>query len=368
MRKVILVLLLCQITLLVQADYLVTNRKTSIKAEPDRNSDVIIQVEDDTKLTLLDDGAKESGYYHVRAGRTEGWIFQTFVRRVRGNISTTTISTVTNEEPVAADGTLEKKYMPRSKSAEQLVEHEGYISCMSREFNVPSWVYHKVSSELLRGDKQTRGSTYPKDDLYPALKTKAYEGSGYDHGHLAPAADFKRDENLYQQSFLMTNMSPQHGCFNQKGWCMLESNVREWAKQRPASEFYIFSGSIIDDNTQDWLCIGDVVVTVPSSFFKVVAERRNGKFVKGIAFLVPNGDINGNEMETTRATIDEVEELTGLNFFPQISSTEESNLEKRIGDYTLAPSKECGKSNTPCDRVYGERVFPENRTKLVCTE
>lgn len=149
---------------------------------------------------------------------------------------------------------------------------------------------------------------------------------------------------------------------------MLESNVRDWAENRPGSEFYIFSGSVIDDNTNDWLCIGDITVTVPTAFFKVIAERKKGKFVKGVAFLMANGDVDGKEVESTRTTIDEIEHITGLNFFPNISATVESVVEAREGDYVITDLAECAKRNSPCSKVYGSRVLPENRTKLICEE
>lgn len=369
MKKIILIVLFFQGCLVVYGDFLRTNRKTSIKDEPSSQSVALVQVETDTELILFDNGAQQFGYYHVQFGNIEGYIYRTFVRRLPGNpagaISTSNSGT---ETPVPADGTLEKTYLPKTLDGDKLITHTGYISCMSTEFNVPLWVYEKISFSLLQGATQQRPGSYPKDPAYPILKGKAYEGSGYDHGHLAPAADFKRDETLYEESFYMTNMSPQHGCFNQKGWCLLESNVREWAEERPASEFYIFSGSIIDEHTNDFLCIGNVTVTVPSSFYKIIAERKSGKFIKGVAFLMANSDVNGKDVESTRTTIDEIEDLTGLNFFPQLTSTEEPKVEGKEGDYIIENLPECARRNSPCSTVYSNRVLPENRTKLLCDD
>lgn len=367
-KLVFIVFILLQTPLLVKADYLITNRKTSIKEEPSSASEPMLQVESDQTLVLLDDGAQQSGYYHVRLESTEGYIYRTFVSRLRGNVpaasSTVTSSTETSIAP--ANPTLEESYRPKILSGDKVIVHDGFVSCMSTEFNVPRWVFEKVSYSLLQGATLERPGSYPKDPEYPDLKAKAYEASGYDHGHLAPAADFKRDPTLYEESFYMTNMSPQHGCFNQKGWCLLESNVRDWAEKFPGSEFYIFSGSIISEDTNDWLCIGDVTVTVPTAFFKVVAERKNGKFVKGVGFVMANGDVDGTDVESTRTTIDEIERVTGLNFFPSLTPAVEAKVEAREGDYAITDLSECPKRNSPCSKVYSNRVYPEDRTKLIC--
>lgn len=369
MKKVILIAFFIQVVTIAFADYLVTNRKASIKEEPSSQSAVVLQINDATELVLLDNGRQRSGYYRVAYQGNKGWIYRTFVKRIPGNPTTTTTIAVSDEPPIAANGTLEKGYQPKVKATEKLIVHKAYVSCMSTEYNVPSWVYEKVSYSLLQGESPDRPDTYPMDPLYPTLKAKAYVSSGYDHGHLAPAADFKRDPDLYEESFYMTNMSPQHGCFNQKGWCMLESNVRNWAMLNKASEFYIFSGSIIDDNTQDWLCLNNLTVTVPSAFFKIIAERKNGKFINGVAFILPNGDVDGTEVDSNRTTIDEVERVTGLNFFPSLSATEENKVEGKEAAFVLEDLSECPKRNSPCSKVYsGGRTLPENRTKWVCEE
>lgn len=366
--RVLLILLAIAFTPEALADYLLTNRKIAIKERPSSSAETIIQVESGTALILMDDGAQQNGYYRVTYQDVEGYIFRSFVRRYRGlpEATVATRAPVDAEPPVPADPTLEDTYMPRASQSDQVIRKGGYVSCMSTEFNVPLWVYQKVSQSLLKGPSRQRPSSYPRDPEYPLLKSKAYEGSGYDHGHLAPAADFKREKELYDESFYMTNMAPQHGCFNQKGWCLFESNVRDWPLKNPASEFYIFSGSIIDEHVTDWLCVGDVTVTVPSAFYKVIAERKNGAFVKGVAFILSNGDVDGTELESTRTTIDEVEQITGLNFFPNLSSSVASRVEGREADFPITDLSECSKRNSPCETVYRNRIWPELRTRLLC--
>lgn len=355
-----------------RGDYLVTSRSANIKAVPSSSAETLNKVDEDVTLALLDYGNQTNGYYKVAipASSVEGWVYRTLVRRYPGEAPSDDppLEPASEGQPVPINETLERSYMPALGSNDQLIEHNGYVSCMSRTFNIPKWVYHKISYALLQGSSQERSGNYPKDPGFPELRTSAYTGSGYDHGHLAPAADFKRNEDLYSDSFFMTNMTPQHGCFNQKGWCMLESNVRKWAFDNPASEFYIFSGTIVD-NSEDALCLSDgTTITVPGMFFKVVAERRKGKFVRGIAFLIPNVDISGNDVDATKTNIDDVERVTGLNFFSALNAVEEKAVEKMVATYLIEDLAECPKRNTACQKVYAGRTMPEKRTKLVCKD
>ena len=85
-----------------------------------------------------------------------------------------------------------------------------------------------------------RPGAYSRDPEYSTIKRNAYASSGYDHGHMAPARVFKWDSLAWLESFYMTNMAPQHGCFNQKGWCHLISHCRQWAKNDSNNTIYIY--------------------------------------------------------------------------------------------------------------------------------
>lgn len=253
-----------------------------------------------------------------------------------------------------------------------IVKHPGYTSVMHDKFRIPAWVAHSINGPQLKAPgKYKREDNYPKDSLYPALKSDLYSSSGYDHGHLAPARDFKHDKAQYAESNNMTNMSPQYACFNQKGWCYLESLCREWAMEDSSSEMYIVSGPILNPNITadlfiDTLCIKeDLKVYVPHYFFKAICiYNKENHELKTIGFLVPNEDVDNAEIPLLKCSIDELEAISGLNFFSALPDKLENAAESVIPSMDFSYKSECGTKS--CLTVYGKRIRPEKRIKLKC--
>ena len=359
-------LLLSLITFWAKGDYLIASRASTLKLEASSSSDILTHIDKGVALALLDDGEQTEGYYKVIApDGTEGWIYRTLVRRYKGSIGEAPSSSVgTTPSGTAPKLTLQSAFPP-TKPGDVIVTHKEFTSCMSSKYLLPRWVGHKISSELLDGPGARSGSTYPSDPLFPGIKGNAYNSSGYDHGHLAPAGDFKRSQEATDDSFMMTNMTPQHGCMNQKGWCVLESNVRHWARQNPTSAFYLFSGPILSDFI-DSLCINNTTtVYVPGQFYKVVVEQTANGTVRGAGFLVANGNVEFADLAGGKVSIDEIELMTGLNFMPSLNKTQEAAIENKIFNYELQNLPECGGSKS-CDGIYSQRVRPEGRKQLKC--
>ncbi len=252
------------------------------------------------------------------------------------------------------------------------ITHTGYTSAMDTRYNLPAWTAHYINRyQLQHPGKFQREDNYPKDSLYPLLKSDLYGSSGYDHGHLAPARDFKHDKLQYAESNNMTNMSPQYGCFNQKGWCMLESLCREWAQEDSTTVTYIVSGPVLNQHAVpnlfiDTLCIKNgLEVYVPAYFFKVVCiYNKKAGIANSIGFIVPNTDVNNEEVIQMQLTIDQVEFITGLNFFSALPDKIESETESILPVLNFNYKSECG--SKPCSSVYNKRVRPETRIKLRC--
>jgi endonuclease G len=357
----IVVIALLIIPTLCFGDYLIVGRSATLKTNPERDAQIIAHLKEGAILELLDVN-KVSGYYHPRMPNStqDGWIYQTLVRRYAG-------------EPIDNGGSSSASFstlsfaniLPAMTAGDVIIAHDGYTSCLSTEFLVPKWVAHQVSDQLLQGNAKRERSTYPRDVSFPALKSNAYSLSGYDHGHLAPAGDFKRSRDLMDESFYMTNMSPQHGCMNQKGWCVLESNVRHWARQSPTSMFHIFSGAVLTEFI-DSLCIDNATtIYVPSQFYKIVVEQTASGQVRGSGFLVANADVSFADLPGGRVSIDEIESMTGINFMPALSPAQETQVEHAIFSFDLQDLPEC-KGNKSCDGVYSSRTRPEDRTNLIC--
>jgi len=148
-----------------------------------------------------------------------------------------------------------------------------------------------------------------------------YKGSGYDRGHLAPAADMKYNSVAMSESFYMSNMSPQNPSFNRGIWKRLESLVRGWGEK-----FDIFvstAGVLSSDNLG---AIGGNRVTIPSKYYKVIyAPDKNIM----IGFLLTNKKQSG-DLSSYAVSIDKIESLTGIDFFSELPDNIEEELESKV--------------------------------------
>lgn len=189
--------------------------------------------------------------------------------------------------------------------------------------------------------KRCKRFVFPPSSLLPrsnALKTKAiryfqtdqtltrivssplYKGSGWDRGHLCPAGDNKWDREAMIESFYMTNICPQHHNLNRGDWNELEQKCRKWVKKD--SCLYIVAGPIFYDRKPQ--TIGEHKVAVPDAFFKVILALH--KKPKAIGFIYKNNEGN-NPLDSYVNTVDEVERITGIDFFPALPDDIERTVE-----------------------------------------
>ena len=150
-----------------------------------------------------------------------------------------------------------------------------------------------------------------------------YAGSGFDRGHLVPAADLKWSDAAMHQSFLLTNVCPMHKALNEGGWAKLEEKVREWTARDSA--LVVFTGPVVCDSDT---ALAGGKVTVPGCFYKVVLAPCV-RPMRAIAFIYPNGH-SGGRLSQYAVSIDEVERLTGLDFFPYLPDEEQQRLEAPV--------------------------------------
>lgn len=167
-------------------------------------------------------------------------------------------------------------------------------------------------SDNFRVDPKVKNRSASLDD---------YRGSGYDRGHLAPAADFTFDEVAMDESFLLSNISPQVPNMNRGVWKKIEGIVRDWAGTYEV--IHIVTGPVFEDSNTEK--IGPNSITVPDKFYKI-AMRYSGDNYEAIAFLVPNTQISA-PISSYIAAIDEIEEITGLDFFHTLDDQVEHQAE-----------------------------------------
>ena len=168
----------------------------------------------------------------------------------------------------------------------------------------------------------SRKSSLESATPYISSKSSDYTKSGYDRGHLCPAADMGFSELAMDESFLMSNISPQVPDFNRGIWKELETTLREWAKKE--RKLFVVTGPIFKE---DKGFIGKEVVLVPGYYFKIVYDVTDEP--KMIAFVLPN-ERSDRPLTDFVVTTDKAEELTGFDFFSQLPDNVENQLEGKV--------------------------------------
>jgi len=142
------------------------------------------------------------------------------------------------------------------------------------------------------------------------------------HGHICPAGDNKWDKAAMNQSFLLSNMCPQDESLNGGGWKKLEEKCREWANRY--GEIYIIAGPVFIGTVPRTMGKGNIAV--PDAFFKVVLCRQGNP--KAIGFIYENNSAS-QPMSDKVCSVDEVEKLTGFDFFSSLPDDIENAIESR---------------------------------------
>lgn len=225
-------------------------------------------------------------------------------------------------------------YLPYSSNTE-IVKHTAFTLSYIEKYEQPEWVAYKLTCGMLQGPTK-RTNKFIADTLVPtgSATAKDYEKSGYDKGHLCPAADMKSSPLLMKECFYMSNMSPQEPSFNRGVWSKLEELVRTWALRD--SLIYIATGPIFKDSMK---YIGKKNrVAVPWGFYKVILDYRKGHWPKAIGFILPNCG-SGDSLIYFAVSVDSVEKVTGIDFFPDLPDILERSIESsyNLMEWGLAP-------------------------------
>jgi len=212
-------------------------------------------------------------------------------------------------------------FLPTS-TTNQIVNHSGYSLSYNEEHEQAEWVAYSLSkNDIVYTDRKR---PYFIED--PKVKTKSahwrnYKKSGYDRGHLCPAGDKKYSEEAFNETFYTSNISPQKHDFNSGIWNKLEQKTRYWAKKY--NNLYVVTGGVLEDGLKT---IGNDKVSIPEYFYKVLLDYTEPE-IKAIAFLMPHEESDIPLYEFV-ISIDELEEQTGIDFFPELPDEIENKLEK----------------------------------------
>ena len=212
--------------------------------------------------------------------------------------------------------------MQRGKQEGQILHRYAYVTSYNKDTRLPNWVAWYLTKDHTYGPHKRQGLRFEEDTDVPTPRATYldYMQSGYSRGHMCPSGDNKWSQRAQQESFLYTNCCPQLYSLNAGDWNDLEIRCREWAKAY--GKIYIVCGPVLFNKKHR--TIGKNKVVVPEAFFKVVLCL-TGK-PKAIGFIYRNEETK-KPIKSYVNSIDQVERITGIDFFPSLPDDIEKQVE-----------------------------------------
>ena len=223
----------------------------------------------------------------------------------------------------------------------QPICREAYLVAYDASAKIPAYVAYTLLPQNALGcfprtnafvaDQSLNGTGARPDD---------YAGTGYDKGHAAPDGDLSWSQQVEYESFLMTNMYPQHGSLNRGIWKLLETSVRGWAVQQN-QPFTIYVGALYGAGDPT---IGNGVV-VPHGFYKIVINNTTHE-IAGWGFPHTKPYVNlGNDLTKFRVPVADIMKQAGVQYkFPNNAKELQPGQEWAVnfGDLTKTKRAKCG--------------------------
>ena len=205
--------------------------------------------------------------------------------------------------------------------------HEGELLAHSPKKKTPIWVIQRLTKEKMQKKHDIKRKDFefkPDPQLKKGKRAELgdYQGSGYDRGHMAPAADMEWNKKAMQECFYLSNMAPQIGKGMNRGiWKSLEKKIRVWGMKR--GELYVFTGPIYIGGKIKTIGLNEVAV--PDYFYKIAFDPQR---IEACAFIMPNKHLQSNVVSRYLVSIREIEEKTGLNFLSNLDNETQNKIEK----------------------------------------
>lgn len=238
-----------------------------------------------------------------------------------------------NEQPATNIRMMELP-APLKDRPEQILRKKGFTISYNKKTKVPNWVAWHLTKSHTYGRMQRHNEVFTPDDEVPSPRAidDDYYTSRYDRGHMCPAGDNKWDAQAMRESFLFSNICPQNHGLNKNEWNDLEIKCREWAREFGAVDIVCGPVFGLHDNETQQKTIGKNKVWVPDAFFKVVLCRKG--YPKAIGFIYKNQG-KFQRMSDCVYTVDEIERITGIDFYPLLNDNIEDRVEAdaRLSDW-----------------------------------
>ncbi|MDJ0610008.1 MAG: DNA/RNA non-specific endonuclease [Kiloniellales bacterium] len=228
---------------------------------------------------------------------------------------------------------------PRAENEELLVSRH-YVANHDADLFTSTWTAHRLTAaDLVSRTRHDAFRSDPRLDPEERGHCADYKEPIFDQGHLVPNSDMGRSENAMLNTYVMSNMAPQYCNFNRGTWVFLEHAVRKWAEAK--GDIIVFTGAIFDRDGKtgrdnDGYAIRMYSnpdkrrrVAIATHFYKIVLHERPNGFVETITVVLPHRPAKVPKenrpayLAANIASIDFVEERTGIKFLPAMAAAQE---------------------------------------------
>lgn len=200
-------------------------------------------------------------------------------------------------------------------SAFPIIHRQGYTLAYDTRAKIPFWTHEHLTKESLAKNVDRTGMAFKEDsDIYLPHRSllSDYYQSGFDRGHFVPAADVRYEEVALRETFLLTNISPQHPGLNRGLWAKLEKNIRILARESQwvdvtTGPLFLAHEEVDGKRYVTYQVIGKNDVAVPTHFFKVIHTPD-----RSWAYVLPNEEAQGH-LSDYLFSIQELEKLSGIH-------------------------------------------------------
>jgi len=226
----------------------------------------------------------------------------------------------------------------------QPICREAYLVAYDAPVKIPVYVAYTLLPQNALGCFPRTNAFVADKSIVNGATPDDYAGTGYDKGHAVPDGDLSWTQQVEYESFLMTNMYPQHGSLNRGIWKLLETSVRGWAVQlnQPLT---VYVGALYGAGD---LTIGKGVI-VPHGYYKIVINQTTGQ-VAGWVFPHTKPYVNlGNDLTKFRVSVADIQKQAGVTYaFPQNATEVQPGKEWPVdyGALTKAKRAKCGANAT----------------------
>lgn len=206
----------------------------------------------------------------------------------------------------------------------------------SESFRVPLWTSYRTFKKDAYTALPDRQDFLQDPDSTAAVKYGDFTNSGYTRGHMVPRADigYRYSADAQAGTFILTNICPQLEGHNSGIWQELESRICG------SLSGSTWTPGLADTFNQLWVITGPVVdanparlasqIAIPSAFYKIVVRETSSGTPAALAILTPHEDLETSAMPDYVTSVRRIEQVTGLNFFPELSSAAQETLENAV--------------------------------------